>query len=162
MTEELPSRRGPPQRRAERRITSLAALKRELEASGTYRDVVLRGLEFGDVWWIPDEFTTIGIREGHPWVVVVPYRAGRPLVEACLRTTSGVHGYGIAGLVTPAGVIAGLNEEGCIVFSRRQKFFPRDFADFHHVGKLPDDWCQRLRHAIDEWGKNVALQSEEP
>lgn len=158
----MPTRRGSPERRTERRITSLAALKGELRSSGAYDDIILRGLEFGNVWWIPDEFTNVGFREGHPWVVVVPYRTGRPFVEACLRTTKDVHTYGTAGLVTPAAVVAGLNEEGCILIFKRQKFSPQDFADFRHIGRLPDDWCERLRQKIDEWGQNATRQSEEP
>ena len=153
-------RPGSRRRESDRRSIRLADLKRELEARGAYDETVRRGLEFGDVWWIPDDFTNVGFREGHPWIVVVPYEQGRAAVWACLRTTKDVHSYGSGGVVTPANVLEGLNEEGCILLFRRQQFSPADFASFRHIGRLPEEWCARLRRAIDALGESTAGQGE--
>jgi hypothetical protein len=70
-------------------------------------------MQFGDMWWIPDEQTGFGRRGRHPWVVLEGYQTSRPTVIICPRTSQIEPPR--PGLLMPAGVLDGLDRPGLVL-----------------------------------------------
>ena len=119
-------------------------------------------LRFGSVFWIPDEVSSFGGREGeHPWVVVRPYRLGSVTVAACPRTSQ-VARNANKGLLLPAGVVDGLDRDGVILLKNRQTFIAADFRDYRYAGNLTREWQHQLRAELDTQAWHIGRESEEP
>ena len=104
---------------------------------------VYQHLIFGDIWWIPDAFTGVGVKNRHPWVIVQAYSDSRPSVTACIRTTKNQNPR--FGIIMPAGVVDGLDRTGLIKLRYRRTFIAREFRDFEYVGRLPDKWIRKIQ-----------------
>lgn len=108
-----------------------------------FEQYVAPNLEFGDVWWIPDEVSGFGNKDQHPWVIVKGYSSYRANVIACPRTSSIQRSN--QGVVTPAGLLSGLDRVGLFLLKHRHPFVAQDFRDFIHIGRLPQDWINKLQ-----------------
>jgi hypothetical protein len=149
-------------RRPKQIFKSFAELAREIRESGDELELhVYPSLTFGAIWWIPDEATGFGSRGEHPWIIVVPYRPGQPVVVACPRTSQVEHNRE-KGLLMPAGIIAGLDREGVVLLEVRRALLARSFRDYRHAGSLPDSWKQELWSALNRWAERARRWSEEP
>jgi hypothetical protein len=107
------------------------------------KEYVYPQLRVGDVWWIPDSMSDFGESQRHPWVIVRGYSLGRANVMACPRTTkiAGTR----RGLVTPPGILPGLDQRGLILLRFRRSFVAKHFRDFEYIGQLPNTWIQKIR-----------------
>ena len=114
-------------------------------------EFVFPNLQIGDVWWIPDSVSGFGDKEQHPWVVVRRYQPGRANVMACPRTTDTRNS--TRGIVTPAGVLPDLDQEGLIVLAHRRAFAAVDFASYQYSGRLPTIYIQRILSFYRSKGK---------
>ena len=125
------------------RVKKLGQLRRLLtqDESGLKKYVYPK-LAVGDVWWIPDQFSGFGGKQRHPWVIVRGYSEQRANVIACPRTT-GI-GNSRRGIVTPAGVLPELDHIGLILLKHRHPFVAKDFRSFRYVGRLPENWVQKI------------------
>lgn len=113
-------------------------------------------LVLGDVWWIPDSVTYFGKKERHPWVVVLGYSPRRSTVVICPRTTK-PNVSSLRGILTPAGVLEGLDQQGTFILDHRQSFQAERFREFSYIGRLPEHWLQRIRifnQALNNQGKS--------
>ena len=125
------------------RVKDLSQLRLLLaqDENGLKEYVYLR-LRLGDVWWIPDNVSGFGTKQRHPWLIVRGYSAGRTSIIACPRTTS------ISdperGIITPAGILPGLNQDGLVVLKLRRSFIVKDFFNFEYIGRLPKSWIQKI------------------
>lgn len=141
---------------------SFAELAKHLRQSGEDLELhVYPSLKFGAVWWIPDEMTGFDVATEHPWIVVVPYQQGRPVIVACPRTSQVDRNQG-KGLFLPAGAVAGLDRDGIVLVQVRRTLVAADFRYYRHAGYLPEEWQQRLQAELARWAADVAKQSEEP
>lgn len=114
----------------------------------------------GDVWSIPDQVTGFGEKDKHPWVVVRNYKRGSSFVEISPRTTKFKRGDdGKQGIITPAGIIPELNKEGLILLKHRVKLTVEEFRDYVYLGRLPDQWIQRLQDFHRKPIKNLGKQN---
>lgn len=99
-------------------------------------------LRLGDAWWIPDEITGFSQKQRHPWVVVRGYSPRLASVVACPRTTD------IRciqrGIVTPADILPGLDQDGLFLLRFRQSFVARDFCYYEYIGRLPENLIRRI------------------
>ncbi|MGI8549445.1 MAG: hypothetical protein ACR2PL_01425 [Dehalococcoidia bacterium] len=145
-----------------RSYKNFAELSQETRKSGEdLEGWVYPSLTFGAVFWIPDEISGFGPSGEHPWVIVVPYRPGEPVVMACPRTSQ-VERNVENGLLLPAGTVQGLDRDGIILLAIRRRLIAADFRSYRHAGNLPDAWRERLRSEIAMVaGRNRRL-SEEP
>jgi hypothetical protein len=152
----------PPSKRADRVFKSFAQMARETRATGDHLHLwVYPALKFGSVFWIPDETTGFGRDGEHPWVIVDPYRPGRPTVFACPRTSQ-VDRNVANGLFTPAGVIDEWDRDGVILLSMRRSLLAKDFAFYRQARDLPPEWQEKLRIELAKRVADIATQSEEP
>lgn len=138
------------------RAKSLADLRKLLaqDKEGLEKFVYPR-LRFGDVWWIPDEITGFAEKEKHPWVVVKGYSPGRITVVVCPRTTSRINLQ--RGIITPAGVLEGLDQPGLFVLEHRRVLPAEEFKDFSYIGYLSENWRQNIKtfiHSLAKRGKS--------
>jgi len=106
------------------------------------QEYVYPKLRLGDVWWIPDDVSGFGEGQRHPWVVVRSYSTRRASIIACPRTTTASNPQ--RGIVTPAGILPSLDQDGLIVLKLRRSFVARDFRSFEYVGRLPQSWRQKI------------------
>ena len=145
------------------RFSSFADLARHLdETDDGLERIIYPSLRFGAAFWIPDAETGFGSETAHPWVIIGAYQPGRPTVVACPRTSSRPHERGLAGLVIPAGVIAGLDKEGCVLLDLATPFMAYRFREYDYVGTLDEKWCARLRAAIHRLNKSEAGSAGAP
>jgi mRNA-degrading endonuclease toxin of MazEF toxin-antitoxin module len=105
-------------------------------------EYVYSRLRLGDVWWIPDDVSGFGEGERHPWIIVRGYSARQVSVIACPRTTS--MSSTRRGIVTPAGILPALDQDGLIVLKLRRSFVAKDFLNFEYIGRLPESWMQKI------------------
>lgn len=125
-----------------RQIKNLKNLRKLLtEDKDGLEQFVYSNLCLGDVWWIPDTVTKFGNRDHHPWIVVGPYSPKRPNVFAAPRTTKNLKKKGV---ITPAGMPPGLNEEGIVLLNLKRPFLAKDFRDFDYIGRLPEDIIKEI------------------
>lgn len=99
-------------------------------------------LKVGHVWQIPDEISGFGDKDTHPWIVVRDFQNGQSSVMVSPRTTSVKSGK--RGIVTPAGLLSGLDKEGVIVLKHRRSFSVEMFRDLTYLGCLPDTWIYKI------------------
>jgi len=110
------------------------------------RQYVVTHLGVGDIWWIPDEVTGFAQKERHPWVIVKGYHAHRATVIASPRTS---HRKNLRrGIMTPAGVLPGLDRSGLVDLSFRRSFSARSFREFEYIGRLSDAYIQKIQEFL--------------
>lgn len=149
-------------RRPRQAFKSFAEFARQIRQSDDDLELhIYPSLVFGAVWWIPDAVTGFGKEGEHPWIVVVPYRPGHPVVVASPRTSQVERNRG-KGLFVPAGIIPELDRDGIVLLGVRLTLIARNFRDYRHVGSLPDRWQRELRIALDHWAARAVRGNEEP
>jgi len=108
------------------------------------RKYVYPKLRLGDVWWIADHVSGFGERGRHPWAIVRGYDTITVGVVACPRTTK--ISSARRGIVTPAGILPGLDQDGFIVLKHRQLFLAKDFRSFDYVGRLSERCIGKIQN----------------
>lgn len=116
-------------------------------------------VKFGAFFSIPNEHTGLPQPGTHPWVVVEPHGAGRPMVvvSLCSSSDSG----GPDRLAMPAGVLPDLDRPGMIILGVTQRLHFRDLARYRYLGRLPLEWLRKLRAALDARARRIAALAEE-
>lgn len=130
-----------------KRVQTLGDLRSLLTQDETGReDYLYPHLEFGDVWWIPDEITGFSqSREKHPWVIVNGYSPRVVSVMVSPRTSSYRPNQTKRGLLTPANLLPGLDKEGLLLLLHRRSFVTVNFSDYEYIGRLPEPWIRQMR-----------------
>lgn len=130
-----------------KKVQTLSDLRALLTQDETGReDYLYPHLEFGDMWWIPDEITSFSsTKERHPWVIVNGYSPHIASVIVSPRTSSFRSNQLSRGLITPANILPGLEKEGLLVLTHRRAFATVKFSDFEYIGRLPDSWIKRIQ-----------------
>jgi hypothetical protein len=109
-------------------------------------DYLYPHLEFGDVWWIPDEVTSFSRRkERHPWVIVNGYSPRVVSVIVSPRTSSYRPNDTKRGLLTPANILPGLDKVGLLLLLHRRPFTTVNFSEYEYIGRLPEPWIKQMR-----------------
>jgi mRNA-degrading endonuclease toxin of MazEF toxin-antitoxin module len=113
-------------------------------------------LRLGDVWWIPDDVSGFGDGQRHPWVIVRGYSPRRANILACPRTTTIRSPQ--RGIVTPAGILPDLDQDGFILLMLRRSFVAKGFRRFDYIGRLPEGWLQKIRSFYEALVKSKATR----
>ena len=113
---------------------------------------VFSKLRIGDVWWIPDTVTGFADKQRHPWAIVRGYSARYPTVIASPRTTI----RGSRGIMTPGGMLAGLDRPGIIVVGLRRTFRAKAFCGYEYAGRLPQEYIDEIEDYFLAFAKGKA------
>jgi mRNA-degrading endonuclease toxin of MazEF toxin-antitoxin module len=111
-------------------------------------EYVYSTLQVGDVWWVPDSVTGLS-KHRHPWVIVRGYTTTQSGIVACLRTTTFTRRDEKLGILTPPGIISGLDREGLIVLRSRRTLDAAEFRniEYEYIGRLPEEWIEKIHDA---------------
>lgn len=127
-----------------RAVTSLQQLRQLLaQSENGLKEFVFSRLLVGDVWLIPDDESGFSHKTEHPWVIIHAYDEKRPYVTACPRTRQlrGKH----RGIITPPGIVPGLDAKGLILLAHRVKFEVERFREWTYLGRFSDEWIRKIK-----------------
>jgi uncharacterized protein YecE (DUF72 family) len=62
----------------------------------------------------------------------------------------------------PGGILEELERDGVIIVRMQQPFPANNFRYYPSIGRLPEDWQDQLKAALQQWAQKIARESEAP